>query len=535
MFDNQFQRVVCGLSQDLKSSYGPQLELAVKTAQSVSDLRAILDIKIDPNTYTCPEAFFKDYQTVELIRKLDIPEDVKRLSREAQDVFRQCERTCAETNVRLNSFLFGMLDHPDDVAISDFIADCKLFISQTLGPVPLWLEPKFGPGATFNDRGSLTTIPDKMSSQPTVTPGGSFLVPLLRDTAWFRALYERNVSCSEPSVVLGNRFTTVPKDATKRRGICIEPSINVSLQLAVGAHMKRRLLTRGLDLKGGQQLHRKLAQQASLDGLAATIDLSNASDTVAYNLVKLMLPKPWFELLDTLRSEYTRLNQKWVRLHKFSSMGNGFTFELESLIFAAIIHGCGGKIGTDSFVYGDDLIVPTDLVKALLPALSYFGFTPNKRKTFVDGPFRESCGGDFFKGQAVRPHYIKELPNEPQDWIKLANGLRRVGNSNPHDPGRWGTFQRAWFRCLDALPTNIRRLRGPSELGDIVINDDTWETRWRHGIGHVRVYRPVSRPLPWFHWHPGVQLASALYGVPSKGPIPRSDVAGYKVGYAYFS
>lgn len=394
MFDNQFQRVVIGLSQDLKSEFGPKLELAVRTAQNTTDLAEIFATKIDPSSYTCPDRFFRDYQTVELLRKLDVPGDVKRLSREAEKGFYLCERNCAETNVRLNPYLFGMLNHVDDQAISDFIATCKEFISRVLGPVPHWLVPKFGPGATFNDRGRLTTIPDKMTSRPTVTPGCAHLTVLLEDTAWFRALYERNNSSSTPEVVHGNRFTTVPKDATKRRGICIEPSINLSLQLAVGRVIRRRLLSRGLDLKNGQQLHRDLAQRASLVGDKATIDLSNASDTVAYNLVKLFVPDAWFELLDSLRSECTFINHKWTKLHKFSSMGNGFTFELETLIFAAIIHGCGGKIGTDSFVYGDDIIIPTELSGDVLAALRYFGFTPNPRKTFVSGPFRESCGGD---------------------------------------------------------------------------------------------------------------------------------------------
>lgn len=531
MFDKQFQRVVIGLMADLDTP----VSLKVAKLIEYGEYGQLFSAKIDPTHYTDASEFFRDYQAVELLRKLNLPADVGQLSEAAEVTFRQCERDCANTNLRLNSQIHGVFDHPDDLAIADFIRKCKKFVSNVLGPLPRWLEPKFGPGATFNDTGSLTTIPDKMSSQPTITHEAWDLLPLVRDTAWFRALYERGNSTSTPEVVRGNRFTTVPKDATKRRGICIEPSINVSLQLAVGRVMKERLRSINIDLLDGQQMHRSLAAAASLDGERATIDLSNASDTVAYSLVKLLLPRDWFELLDSLRSPETYINGRWWKLSKFSSMGNGFTFELETLIFCAIMHGVGGNPGKDCFAYGDDLIVPRHLIEDLLPCLSYFGFTPNKRKTYVSGHFRESCGGDYFNGKAVRPHYIKELPNEPQDWIKLANGIRRVGRANGHDPARWNRLQRTWFRCLDSLPTHIRRLRGPDELGDIVINDDTWETEWRHSIGYVRAYLPVRRPLPWHHWHPGVQLASALYGVPSEGPIPRSNVAGYKVGHVAFS
>lgn len=538
MIDKQLHRVVKALMQDLDTSRSRLvLDLIGRANGGDEDaLRALFDLRVDPELYDCPMTFFRDYQATEFLRKLDIEGDVKRLSREAQETFLQCERTCAETNLRLNPFICGVFDHPDDLAILDFIKVCKNFARDVLGPVPDQLPIKFGPGATFNDRGCLTTIPDKMTSQPTITPGAVCLLPLVRDSAWFRSLYERGVSCVHPLEIYGNRFTTVPKDATKRRGICIEPSINLSLQLSLGAHLKARLKMKGLDLKEGQQLHRRLAQKASLDGSLATIDLSNASDTVAYSLVKLILPTTWFELFDSLRSEQTFIENRWFKLNKFSSMGNGFTFELETLIFACIIHACGGKIGVDSFVYGDDIIVPTGIATSLLPALRYFGFTPNPRKTFTKGHFRESCGGDFFKGVPVRPHYLKELPNEPQDWIKLANGLRRVANYHSDDDCRWHLMQRAWFRCLDALPVHIRRLRGPDELGDLVINDDTWETKWySDGIGRVKVYKPVTRPLSWSHWHPSVQLASALYGVPSEGPIPRSNVAGYRVSKVIFS
>lgn len=105
-------------------------------------------------------------------------------------------------------------------------------------------------------------------------------------------------SIREELVVRGNRFTTVPKDAWKHRGICIEPSINLFYQLGIGEWLTMRM-GRKLDWKKDSQqaFHRFLAQLGSFTRNNATIDLSNASDTICYNLVKLLLPVDWFNLL----------------------------------------------------------------------------------------------------------------------------------------------------------------------------------------------------------------------------------------------
>jgi hypothetical protein len=310
----------------------------------------------------------------------------------------------------------------------------------------------------------------------------------------------------------------------------------------------------GIDLRNGQDIHRQVACEASKDGHLATIDLSNASDTVSYNLVKLLLPAKWFHLLDSLRSPFTLINGKWVKLEKFSSMGNGFTFELETLLFLAIslvaVRQKTIPVRGSVLVYGDDIIVPSTSAKNVIEFLKFLGFTPNEKKTFSEGWFRESCGGDYFRGAAVRPHFLKELPNEPQDFIRFANGLRRVGMGHGDDLHRYDFTFRAWLRVLDAIPSPIRRLRGPQDLGDIVIHDDRtdlWSAKRRNSIRYIRCYKPVpARRVGWGHWHPSVVLATALYGLGdgSRGPLnhrdgggvtPRGAVSGYRVGWAVYS
>lgn len=317
--------------------------------------------------------------------------------------------------------------------------------------------------------------------------------------------------------------------------------------------MRSRLANRGIDLDNGQNVHRLVACAASKSGDFATIDLSSASDCVSTNLVKLVTPSRWYTDLSALRSPMTKVKGKWYHLEKFSSMGNGYTFELETTIFTAIAMSISKDLipGKNLFVYGDDIIVPSQFSADVIAALRFCGFTTNSRKTFVQGPFRESCGGDFFDGKAVRPYQLKEDPDEPQKLIAFANGIRRLASQAGFSPVRSSSLRRAWFRCLDLLPAPIRRCRGPEALGDVVIHDaeERWQVRWRGSIRYVRVYRPATyRKVRWSGFPYGVQFAAALYGVSltdkSRGPIPpeskryiipRDSVIGYKVGWSPFS
>lgn len=534
MFESNFQRVVTRLLSDLGGQFSHEVLKCIESGNIVG----VRQLIVDPSSYTDAETFFRDYQCVELLKKIDLPANVKELTKRAEDAFWECESACCLTNARMNGPLnnhYG--DFKDPGSVINLIDACKAFIRKVLGPVPDELTPCFGKGATYSTRAPLTTVPDKMTERPSVTRDCYDLIgPFFERSAWARAARGFDASLIAPvDIVRGNRFTTVAKDLSKRRGICIEPDLNVSFQLPVGRILKEKLLRVGIDLRGdpsngpttGQMLHRDLAKHGSRDGTLATIDLSNASDTIARRLVELLLPPPWFQLLDALRSKTTEIAGKRVFLEKFSSMGNGFTFELETLLFCAFVQAVGGKLGVDSFVYGDDIIVPSDIARDLLSVLDFFGFTPNAKKTYLTGPFRESCGGDYFLGQAVRPHYIKKLPEAPQDWIGLANGLRAAGFA-PENVIRWYRFQGAWRQALENLPTRIRRLRGPSILGDAVIHDCSWRTVLIDGVFHVRAYVPVINALSWHHFRPNVQFAAFLYGVPSEGPIPRGSVGGYR-------
>lgn len=449
------------------------------------------------------EDFRFDYQISELLRKCsDLPLTVADRKQSAIDSFWEAEYKCANTNIRLNQLqrLHNMefvYDSKIDNRWEKVVKVWRRIVREILGPIPNTLTPKFSSGATFDDR-RYKLPQDKMSSRPTCTSEAYQIIePFWHNTLWCKGLCATTPNRSSPKIIVGDRFTTVPKTALTDRGICVGPSLNVTYQLSVGKVIRSRLATYGIDLTYGQTIHQRLAKRASLTLELATIDLSSASDTVASKLVELILPNNWFELLDGLRCKYTRINGEWRKLQKFSAMGNGYTFELETLVFYSlaltVAELCNHPI-RDLKVFGDDIICDSELAEKLVTALRFFGFNINHRKTFIDStPFRESCGGDYYRGHNVRPYYLEKLPSEPIDYIKLGNGIRRMAKPDLDAFGDLYRYKRSWLRCISRIPENVRRCRGPESYGDLCIHDDraTWQIHFRKGVRSIKIYKPI--------------------------------------------
>lgn len=509
-----------------------------------------------PAHYSTADAYGASVAATDFLRKyVDFPLEVD-LESVAKDKWLWAEHECYKSNERLAPLLYGG-SHGSiyGTAMGDFIVSFRKNVRILIGDRPTAFDGRFGPGATMSDKSRFTLVPDKMSSTPSLTPNAWLHLSSWTKTRWFDATLDLGL---EPIVIRGNSYFTVPKTARSLRACAKEPSLNGYYQLGLGRVMKRRLKLAGFDLKEGQDVHGLVARAASLSGDLATIDLSSASDTVCTNLVKLVLPPLWLEAMESLRSPMTRVNGKWVLLEKFSSMGNGFTFELETVLFAAICMTCLGtsaKPGSNVFVYGDDIIVPTVNAPDVIASLKFFGFTPNEKKTFVSGVFKESCGSDFFLGESVRAHYLEEDPDEPQKIISLANGIRRLAFQSRSMERLWPGIRRAWFKCLDLLPSHIRQCRGPVELGDLVIHDEyvNWSCRVRSCIRYIKCYRPATyRKVRFEGFAYSVQFATVLYGVDIQGDVPygtkltdamylkryligRDSVTGYKVGWVPYS
>jgi hypothetical protein len=221
-------------------------------------------------------------------------------------------------------------------------------------------------------------------------------------------------------IVDGSRATTVPKNAKTNRIIAIEPTGNMFFQLGLMACMYERLAAFGLDVRTLPDMHQLLARVASMDGVKSTIDWQSASDCVLYQLVEFLFPHDWFWALDIVRSPSMEIDKVKKTLPMFSTMGNATTFPIETLIFWALAEATKMHesetntvflekgIKTAS-VFGDDCIVETSLAEAFITSCTRVGFLVNTEKSFFDaGPgFRESCGGDYYRGYDVRAYHLK--------------------------------------------------------------------------------------------------------------------------------
>nr|URG15671.1 MAG: RNA dependent RNA polymerase [Leviviridae sp.] len=238
-------------------------------------------------------------------------------------------------------------------------------------------------------------------------------------------LWVRLRGSNELTVVHGNVLFTVPKNSDIDRCACKEPDINMYLQLGAGRFIRSALRREGIDLND-QRVNNDLARQGSITGDLATLDLRSASDSITRELVFQSIPIFWYTLLDTLRCQYTIVDGARHENEMFSSMGNGFTFELESLLFYAIAKAVAYMTGTPGriSVYGDDLIVPTQMSHDLIYVLQFLGFGVNEDKSFTEGPIRESCGGHYYNGSTITPFYVRRPVTTLIDLIHVANQLR---------------------------------------------------------------------------------------------------------------
>lgn len=241
----------------------------------------------------------------------------------------------------------------------------------------------------------------------------------------------------EPRIVAGNVMFTVPKNSDIDRCACKEPDLNMFLQKGLGNQIRICLKRAGIDLND-QSINRELARQGSINGSLMTLDLSSASDSVTTELVRSVVPADWFYYMNQFRSPFTEIDGKRHSNEMFSSMGNGFTFELESLLFYAIARSVayfGGYRGKIS-VYGDDIIGPSSMADDLVSALDFCGFKANPEKSFWEGSFRESCGAHWHGGLDIRPFYIRRPFKTVSDLILTLNQLvewasREIGVVDP--------------------------------------------------------------------------------------------------------
>lgn len=390
--------------------------------------------------------------------------------------FRKAEKWCYIVNRRVEKGLSPL-----------FITEAKRTLRWLLGDVPDYDKivdlSYFGPGVNVGVDGSSTDSQVKFSLDMTITRAlrnqlnaGADLMPGVFAHFGLRrylenegyappydfhhlvgtkgrtgeqryqsmiALGAMDLHYNRLKTVRSNKVALVPKTAKTFRSIAAEPMVNSFFQNGTGKYLARRLAskTEALNLRD-QNRNRELARKGSETNLLATIDLSSASDTISMELVKLLVPKKWYQLLRLLRSPYYTYKGTTRKSHKLSSMGNGYTFPVESALFYSIVRAAivedmvdkghtleearlfvqpiKGSMGIfEPSVYGDDIIIDSCFYDAVTRGLKLCGFWTNLDKSYSQGPFRESCGHDYHFGEYVRPLFLKE----PITWKVETNVL----------------------------------------------------------------------------------------------------------------
>ncbi len=244
-------------------------------------------------------------------------------------------------------------------------------------------------------------------------------------------------------IVRVSRTIFVPKTYAKLRTISMEPLSLMYFQQGVMSKLYDYIEHHpymGMRIKlRDQSQNQRMAEQASIDNSMSTLDLSAASDSVSWALVKrIFAGTPLLKWLYATRSKKTVLpNGNIILLKKFAPMGSALCFPVECLIFACVIEYVSQKwcyannsSKKDYSVFGDDLIVASEITTDVIAALTALGFHINLTKSFTDGPFRESCGKDYYAGVDVsavyyRINYFNSKSMSPQVYSALCSAINQ--------------------------------------------------------------------------------------------------------------
>lgn len=342
------------------------------------------------------------------------------------------------------------------------------------------------------------------------------------------------------AIAESSRLSFVPKYTDISRTICTEPCLNMLFQKGIASVLERRLRqVSGIDLSSQQFVNRELARVGSLTGKFGTIDLSSASDSMSLTIVRRFFPADAVRWLERCRCPSTILpDGTKLELHMISSMGNGYTFPLQTIFFTALVYGAYKALGVKprkSFgptdlgnfaVNGDDIIVLREAYDLVVEMLSLTGFSVNVDKSFNTGLFRESCGADFYQGYNVRGVYLKRL-RDVFDCYSAINRLNRWSASHLVGLPRTVGFLKRKVRFLPIPPDedDSSGIKVPHYfVPQKRYNKDTGGTFYRKLVIRPRVMKvdPLiegKQVIPWWFVNPSGLLVSFLAGGIREGCI----------------
>lgn len=393
----------------------------------------------------------------------------------AIDAYIKADDECARWDLTSPTLLLEELSHVANRVLVPWLASADRKVGRDE------LMPKHGPGQTAdrllgNRKYDLAYWPDHLESR---FPWVEWAVPN----------YRYGSSGQEPSSphVVPARLTLVPKTMSTPRVIVMEPTSLQFMQQAVLATLVESIES-STSMIGftDQDMNQSMARSASLSRDLATLDLSEASDRVTYLQAASCfngLPNLW-EALDATRSSEVIVAGAQRTVSKFASMGSAVCFPVEAVVFLTAIftairrHHRKADSGfdlTSSFVrklegrvrvYGDDLLVPVEYLSEVRSLFAQLGWVINESKSFAESHFRESCGGDYWRGCDVTPVRVRHpFPtslrqiDEVQSFVSLRNQLYMAGywGSAAHLDSRIHTLFRGRFPIVKETSSALGR------------------------------------------------------------------------------
>jgi len=388
------------------------------------------------------DALFAIRQITLLFSKVNLPCTPKR-ERDALVKYLECENEIRRTDTQLTEPEKAQFSRVAAILWNEAfsVVDRKIYEGETV--------PKHGPGVTAdgltgNKKYRQSEWPRRLHE---VFPEGEFLFANWR-------LYDATRSnLVEPGAERPVRVVLVPKTLKTPRVIAVEPTAMQYVQqgiaeLLVDAIVSDKLTGRNDSRPGiigfdDQDVNQHLARQGSAFADLATLDLSEASDRVSNQHVRLLFSRfPHIRAaVDATRSRKAEVRghgiDKVIRLSKFASMGSALTFPIEALIFSVLVF-----VGIENVlnrrltyrdvkrlrrrvrIFGDDIIVPKEFAESVVSVLHTFGYVVNTGKSFWFGKFRESCGKEYYDGCDVSVVRLRQLlPSQRKDDREIISAV----------------------------------------------------------------------------------------------------------------
>ncbi len=463
------------------------------------------------------ERFRLEQQRNNLIKKLETVDPA--LEKAAFDVFSYFNIRGRTFEVKLNTSV--------DVVIASTIAR-NVDLSLPCDDLQ-WLESigAFGDFGTGSSVESEQNYVLKQSWSQLTASNGALIAAykcLCNRTSGFYAIErerQRNFGCA---ITPYGKCTFVPKDTSKYRMVCTEPSLDMFFQRGLATYFDRFLISHfGIDISKQEVIQKKMAQHGSITGELATIDSTSASDSIYLEpLVCCGALSAKADLIfRACKSRVMHYGTKHIKLSMVGTQGCGYTFSFMTLFLASIVEGVYGMKGIPMIngvtfgVYGDDMIVRREAYDSVISAMEMFGLVPNKSKSFNSGPFRESCGGDYYNGRDVRSCYIKRL-STPQHYAIAFNRLSFWASKGPFIPYESLEFlaHKAGLRFVPMYENDYAGLKHPNVRGRY----KAWDAK------------PTSVHLPHIHYDARVQFSikgfiagdRALLGSRRDGDSPKA-------------